>query len=79
MVIPWVGFPLRDVLALPRTPGELAAKNLGNVCLDADRTPVAVVAGTVGALLEVAHAGTIAHTDELPCPFCSRPLSRELV
>ena len=44
----------RDLLVLPRATGQLAPQHLGDVRLDADRAPVAVVGRTVGALLEVA-------------------------
>ena len=42
----------RDDLALPRGARELAAEDLGDVDLDADRRAVAVVGRPVGALLE---------------------------
>ena len=43
----------RDLLVLPRASGQLAPEHLGDVRLDADRAPVAIVGRTVGALLEV--------------------------
>src|SRR5262249_24888775 len=46
--------PDRHLLASPRAPPELAPKDLGDVHLDADRAPVAVVGGAVGAALEAA-------------------------
>ena len=42
----------RDRLTAPRRPRELAAQHLGDVHLDADRGPVAVVGGAVGPLFE---------------------------
>ena len=42
----------RHLLTRPRRSGELTAQNLGDVRLDADRAPVAIVGGTVGASFE---------------------------
>ncbi len=46
------GCPDGDRLALPARPSELPAQDLGDVDLDPDRDPVAVVERPVGALLE---------------------------
>ena len=43
----------RDLLSLPRPARELTAQHLRDVRLHADRAAVAVVGGTIGALLEV--------------------------
>ena len=44
----------RHLVPIPRSARELAPKDGGDVRLDADRPPVAVVRGAVGTLLEVA-------------------------
>ena len=42
----------RHLLARPRSAGELGTEDVGNVELDANRAPVAIVRGTIGPLLE---------------------------
>src|SRR5262249_48900594 len=53
----------RDALALPGRAGELAAEDVGDVDLDADRGAVAVVGGPVGAALEGADVAERAAVD----------------
>ena len=64
----WVGGrPDRDRLVAPRGSGELRAKHLDDVRLDADRPAVAVVVGPVGSKLEGPHVAEGAAGGRSPC------------
>ena len=57
----------RDLLLLPGPAGELAAEDLCDVRLHADRAPVLVAGGAVRALLEVADVAERAAVRRSPC------------